>query len=136
MRRQLKQVLSRIWKGFDFHLKSPSVSWYRLLGSENIGASFGLIIENRMDLKISKGHQGVYRFNHIGEIGLSYVSLSQLFCRPAIDVLCFKLLTQKWPPIICSQRYYCKAKEHFLSHYLHLWHLFYLQTGINLYQNI
>ena len=54
MRRGLKETIGRIWKGFEFELKSPSKFWQKKIGSKNVGASFGLIIKNQMELKIGK----------------------------------------------------------------------------------
>ncbi|XP_078620549.1 uncharacterized protein LOC144887293 isoform X2 [Branchiostoma floridae x Branchiostoma japonicum] len=43
---------------FDFKLKLPGIEWKKMIGSEKVGASFGLTIRNIMDLSISllKGH--------------------------------------------------------------------------------
>lgn len=38
--------------GLHFRLQAPGVDWRKLLGSEDVGASFGIIIENYLDLKI------------------------------------------------------------------------------------
>ncbi|XP_076116682.1 uncharacterized protein LOC143084161 [Mytilus galloprovincialis] len=44
--------------GLHFRLQAPGVDWRKLLGSEDVGASFGIIIENYLDLKIAplSGH--------------------------------------------------------------------------------
>ena len=38
----------------DFRLEAPSVDWRKMLGSESIGAAFGIIMYNMLDLKIGK----------------------------------------------------------------------------------
>ena len=38
--------------GLRFRLQAPGVDWRKMLGSESIGASFGIIIQNYLDLKI------------------------------------------------------------------------------------
>eukprot|EP00058_Branchiostoma_floridae_P013161 XP_002598649.1 hypothetical protein BRAFLDRAFT_118374 [Branchiostoma floridae] len=37
---------------FDFKLKLPGIEWKKMIGSEKVGASFGLTIRNIMDLSI------------------------------------------------------------------------------------
>lgn len=41
-----------IWDGLYFRLEAPSVDWRKLLGSTDIGASFGVIMMNLLDLSI------------------------------------------------------------------------------------
>ena len=43
-----------VWEGFYFNLEAPSVDWRKLLGSEKVGASFGVIMVNLLDLRISE----------------------------------------------------------------------------------
>ena len=45
-----------------FRLEAPGVDWVRKIGSEDIGASFGVIMENLLDLKIGKTIQNI---NHL-----------------------------------------------------------------------
>ena len=37
-----------------FKLEAPGVDWQKKIGSESIGASFGIIMENLMDLRIGE----------------------------------------------------------------------------------
>ena len=41
-----------IFKDINFRLQAPSVDWRKLLGSESVGAAFGVIMYNMLDLKI------------------------------------------------------------------------------------
>ena len=60
MKRSLSDSLSRIWKGFSFHLKSPTINWVKHIGGRLLGASMGAIARNQMDIEISKSYiQGV-----------------------------------------------------------------------------
>ena len=43
-----------IWDGLYFRLEAPSIDWRKLLGSTDIGASFGVIMMNLLDLSIGK----------------------------------------------------------------------------------
>ncbi|XP_053390116.1 uncharacterized protein LOC128553035, partial [Mercenaria mercenaria] len=60
-----------------FRLEAPGVDWRKQIGSSSIGASFGLIMENLLDLKMSliKGsvdvrvHDEAYVKIHLGFIG-------------------------------------------------------------------
>jgi hypothetical protein len=45
-----------IWEGLYFRLEAPSVDWRKLLGSTDIGASFGVIMMNLLDLSIGRTH--------------------------------------------------------------------------------
>jgi hypothetical protein len=40
------------WEGLKFLLKSPSVNWQKKLGGPVLGSSFGVIMENYLDLLI------------------------------------------------------------------------------------
>ncbi|KAI0230509.1 hypothetical protein LSAT2_019149, partial [Lamellibrachia satsuma] len=53
MKRSLSNSLSRIWKGFKFHLESPSVHWVKSVGGSKLGASIGVIVKNLLDIQIS-----------------------------------------------------------------------------------
>lgn len=41
-----------IWDGLKFKLEAPSVDWRKLIGSKSIGASFGVIMMNLLDLVV------------------------------------------------------------------------------------
>lgn len=41
-----------IWDGLKFKLEAPSVDWQKLIGSKSIGASFGVIMMNLLDLVV------------------------------------------------------------------------------------
>ena len=74
MRRSLKDVLGRIWKGFEFKLATPSMDWQKQIGGSSLGASFGLIIKNELDLKICKLHCALSQYYKI-QRGLSVFSI-------------------------------------------------------------
>lgn len=40
------------FEGLKFRLQAPEVDWRKLIGSEAVGASFGIKMENYLDLKI------------------------------------------------------------------------------------
>lgn len=40
--------------GFDCRLEAPGVDWRKVLGTESVGASFGVILENYFHLKVGK----------------------------------------------------------------------------------
>ena len=42
------------WEGIEFKLSVPSVDWQKKVGTKALGASFGVILENYLDLKIGK----------------------------------------------------------------------------------
>ena len=54
VKRSLDDVVSKSWKGFDFHLQTPSVDWVKHVGGSMLGASKGVIVRNIFDLRISK----------------------------------------------------------------------------------
>ncbi|KAK6174798.1 hypothetical protein SNE40_013376 [Patella caerulea] len=66
-------------KGFEFVLKSPSIDWKKMLGSTKIGASFGILVKNLLDLKISAlsgnaivdVHDEAYARVHLGVVGIN-----------------------------------------------------------------
>ena len=39
---------------FKFKLEAPGVDWQKKIGSSAIGASFGIIMENLLDLRLSE----------------------------------------------------------------------------------
>ena len=41
-----------IWDGLKFRLEAPSVDWQKRVGSRSIGASFGVVMMNFLDLAI------------------------------------------------------------------------------------
>jgi hypothetical protein len=42
------------WDGLEFKLSTPSVDWQKKLGTKALGASFGVIMENYLDLKVGR----------------------------------------------------------------------------------
>ena len=42
------------WEGLEFQLSTPSVDWRKKVGTTALGASFGVIMENYLDLKIGR----------------------------------------------------------------------------------
>ena len=54
MRRSLRDVAAKIWKGFHIRLETPSVDWQKHVGGSKLGASMGVIVRNLLDIKISK----------------------------------------------------------------------------------
>ena len=54
MKRSLSNSLSRIWKGFKFHIENPSVNWAEHAGGSKLGASIGVIVKNSLDIQISE----------------------------------------------------------------------------------
>jgi hypothetical protein len=42
------------WEGLEFQLSTPSVDWRKKVGTKALGASFGVIMENYLDLKIGR----------------------------------------------------------------------------------
>ncbi|XP_060577217.1 uncharacterized protein LOC132734490, partial [Ruditapes philippinarum] len=62
-----------------FRLAAPGVDWRKMIGSESVGASFGIVMENLLDLQMSliKGsidvrvHDEAYVRVHLGYIGIS-----------------------------------------------------------------
>lgn len=42
------------WDGLEFKLSTPSVDWQKKVGTKELGASFGIVLENYLDLKIGK----------------------------------------------------------------------------------
>lgn len=46
-----------IWDGLRFRLEAPSVDWRKHIGTPDIGASFGVIMMNLLDLAI-----GIFKY--------------------------------------------------------------------------
>ncbi|KAK3589057.1 hypothetical protein CHS0354_008707 [Potamilus streckersoni] len=75
-------------EGLKFRLEAPSVDWQKRLGTNDIGASFGLIMVNLFDLKIalSSGHIKVnvhdeaYARVHLGIIKKNYNYFTARLC--------------------------------------------------------
>ena len=42
------------WDGLEFKLSTPSVDWQKKVGTQALGASFGVIMENYLDLKVGR----------------------------------------------------------------------------------
>ncbi|KAK3101652.1 hypothetical protein FSP39_005219 [Pinctada imbricata] len=67
------------WDGVEFRLEAPSVDWRKILGSEDIGASFGVIMINLLDLKIAplsgylrlNVHDEAYARVHLGIVNVN-----------------------------------------------------------------
>ena len=43
-----------MWEGIEYKLKVPGFEWEKTIGTEDVGASMGLIIRNILDIKLSK----------------------------------------------------------------------------------
>ncbi|XP_078660674.1 uncharacterized protein LOC144905141 [Branchiostoma floridae x Branchiostoma belcheri] len=77
-----------IFDGIKFQLKLPGYEWNKQVGSEKIGASFGLTIRNIMDLEIAplKGHFKIdvldeaYAVANIGVLGIHQDLARIRFC--------------------------------------------------------
>lgn len=41
-------------KGFSFRIEPPGVDFRKMLGSKDVGASFGVIIKNNVYLKVGR----------------------------------------------------------------------------------
>ena len=54
VKRSLYDIVSKSWKGFNFHLQTPSVDWVKHVGGSMLGASMGVIVRNILDLRVSK----------------------------------------------------------------------------------
>lgn len=46
-----------VWDGLKFKLEAPSVDWRKHIGSSALGASFGVIMLNLLDLAIGNLHE-------------------------------------------------------------------------------
>ncbi|XP_053398133.1 uncharacterized protein LOC128556594 [Mercenaria mercenaria] len=72
----------------EFRLEAPGVDWRKQLGSSAIGASFGIVMENLLDLHMSliKGHvdmrvhDEVYVKVHLGFIGITMDFIMARIC--------------------------------------------------------
>ena len=54
VRRMLADTVARIWRGFKFKLEAPSTDYKKLIGGEELGASYGIIIKNMLDIEIGE----------------------------------------------------------------------------------
>ncbi|KAL4222205.1 hypothetical protein ACF0H5_018243 [Mactra antiquata] len=85
VRRGLLQTLEQ---GIIFVIKPPGIEWDRTIGTNNIGASFGLHIRNILDLKLAllSGHfmidvyDGAFADAHVGLIGLKVDIVKAYVC--------------------------------------------------------
>ncbi|KAH3823827.1 hypothetical protein DPMN_125650 [Dreissena polymorpha] len=74
VRRSLLQALE---EGIQVTIKPPGIDWQKTVGTSSIGASFGLVIRNILDLKLAllSGHfmvdmyDGAFAEAHVGLIG-------------------------------------------------------------------
>jgi hypothetical protein len=48
-----------VWDGLKFRLEAPSVDWRKHIGSSSIGASFGVIMLNLLDLAIGMQYKNL-----------------------------------------------------------------------------
>ncbi|XP_078658229.1 uncharacterized protein LOC144903712 [Branchiostoma floridae x Branchiostoma belcheri] len=84
----VRNVLEKLFKGFDFKLETPSVDWHKRIGSSKIGASMGIAIRNMMELilKPLKGKFEVdvldqaYAKIHVGLLGIDWTFLDARVC--------------------------------------------------------
>ncbi|CAH1277632.1 Hypp9725 [Branchiostoma lanceolatum] len=62
----MEDVLDVLTGGIQFELKLPGVEWHRKIGSDDIGAEFGLIMKNNFDLdiRLSEGHAKLDIYDH------------------------------------------------------------------------
>ncbi|XP_060567959.1 uncharacterized protein LOC132726631 [Ruditapes philippinarum] len=75
-------------KKFKFKLQAPGVDWMKQVGSRSIGASFGVLMENMLDMELSllKGrvdirvHDEVYSKIHFGLININLDFYSARLC--------------------------------------------------------
>ena len=54
IKRGIIDTIKRIWKGFHWKLETPSMDWSKAIGGSKLGASFGLIIKNFLEIDISE----------------------------------------------------------------------------------
>lgn len=52
--RMKRGLFDDFMQGFQFKLKLPGVIWKKDLGSEDVGASFGIIVDNYIHLKAGR----------------------------------------------------------------------------------
>ncbi|XP_053407458.1 uncharacterized protein LOC123547213 isoform X2 [Mercenaria mercenaria] len=85
VRRSLLQTLEQ---GIQVLIKPPGIEWDKTIGTENIGASFGLHIRNILDLKLAllSGHfmvdvyDGAYAEAHVGMINFQVDIVKAYVC--------------------------------------------------------
>ncbi|CAG2211662.1 unnamed protein product [Mytilus edulis] len=76
------------FEGLQFKLQAPSVDWRKVLGSSNLGGSFGFIMSNYLALKIAplsgyvkvNVHDEAYARLHLGMIGVNVDILLARIC--------------------------------------------------------
>ncbi|XP_035668224.1 uncharacterized protein LOC118410558 isoform X2 [Branchiostoma floridae] len=86
--RQRRGLLEAISRGIQFHLKLPGIDWQKRIGTSNIGAEFGLVVKNELDLDIrpTKGHvlvdvdDQIYARGLLGYIGMTYDFIDAGIC--------------------------------------------------------
>uniref|UniRef100_A0A8W8J8B9 Vitellogenin domain-containing protein n=1 Tax=Magallana gigas TaxID=29159 RepID=A0A8W8J8B9_MAGGI len=69
-----------VWDGLKFRLEAPSVDWRKHIGTTDIGASFGVIMMNLLDLAIAptqghlkvRVHDEAYARVHVGILGVNF----------------------------------------------------------------
>eukprot|EP00058_Branchiostoma_floridae_P000530 XP_002586018.1 hypothetical protein BRAFLDRAFT_110184 [Branchiostoma floridae] len=68
----VEDVLDSLIQGIQFELKLPGVEWHRKIGSDKIGAEFGLIMKNTFDLdiRLSEGRADLDIYDHAYARGL------------------------------------------------------------------
>ncbi|CAH1242183.1 Hypp6491 [Branchiostoma lanceolatum] len=87
-RLRTKRGLSDRWKGISFLLEAPGVDWKKIIGSSTIGASFGVIVRNRLDLAIApisghfeaNSHNEIFARAHLGMLGINLDLLVVRMC--------------------------------------------------------
>ncbi|XP_052083601.1 uncharacterized protein LOC127720901 [Mytilus californianus] len=76
------------FEGLQFKLQAPSVDWRKVLGSSNLGGSFGFIMSNYLALKIAplsgyvkvNVHDEAYARLHLGMVGVNVDILLARIC--------------------------------------------------------
>ncbi|KAI8507105.1 hypothetical protein Bbelb_155440 [Branchiostoma belcheri] len=76
------------FEGITFLLSAPGVDWKRIIGSSTIGASFGVIVQNGLDLKIAplsghfkaNSHNEIFARVHLGMLGMNLDLLVVRMC--------------------------------------------------------
>ncbi|XP_078695732.1 uncharacterized protein LOC144924477 [Branchiostoma floridae x Branchiostoma belcheri] len=66
------EVVHALTEGIQFEMKLPGVDWKRKIGTDSIGAEFGLIMKNKFDLdiRLSEGHAKLDIYDHAYARGL------------------------------------------------------------------
>lgn len=50
----MEKTIARIFEGFQWKIVVPGVDWQKVIGNDMLGASFGLVIRNVLDIDISE----------------------------------------------------------------------------------